>query len=85
MATFGKLVALRLGLANPESYTSHCWRRSAATTMANSGASAAQLQRKFGWANQKTCAEYVDTSMNVKLADIALLENKRFVHSFHSI
>ena len=44
-----KFIASFLQLENPESYTGHSFRSTAATEMANQGASNRQLMQKFGW------------------------------------
>lgn len=58
----GKKVASWIGLENPERYTGHCWRRTAATVFADGGGSNAQMKRKFGWASETTATEYIDNS-----------------------
>ena len=54
LSNTGKILATHLGLANPGSYTGHCWRRSSATAAANRGATNADLQRQYNWKNEKT-------------------------------
>jgi len=66
-------IATYLQLPNPEVYTGHCWRRSAATAFANAGASAEQLKRKFRWKTEATAGEYIDTSALVQLQDASAL------------
>ena len=44
-----KFIARFLKLENPESYTGHALRGTAATEMANQGASNRQMMQKFGW------------------------------------
>ncbi len=66
IAKFGMDIARELGLENPEEYTGHTYRRSAATEMANNGGSGARMQRFFHWKDQKTANEYIDSSPLVK-------------------
>ena len=44
-----KFIASFLKLDEPEKYTGHALRGTAATEMANQGASNRQLMQKFGW------------------------------------
>lgn len=43
-----KLIASYLNLSDPKSYTGHCFRRSAATLLSDSGASVQSLKREVG-------------------------------------
>ena len=63
----GKDVAEFLQLANPELFTGHCFRRSSATQLANSGCSVMELKQKFHWDGDKMPLVYVansDANMN---------------------
>lgn len=51
---------MALGLQNPEKYTCHSFRRSAATEAANSGANAVPLKLYFCWTTESTPLKYVD-------------------------
>jgi integrase len=55
----GKDVAAELGLNDPNSYTGHCWRRTAATEAANNGATGIQLKHHFNWTDEKMAMEYI--------------------------
>ena len=55
-------VARFLGKPNPEDYSFHSFRRSAATAAADAGATAQQMVDFFGWKNQSMTAEYISTS-----------------------
>ncbi len=55
-------VATRLGLPNAEDYTFHSYRRTSATSAANGGMTAEQMQGFFGWKNSSMCQEYISTS-----------------------
>ena len=48
-----------------KSLTSHCWRRSTATVLANSGISAIGLKRAGKWKNLQTAEEYLEHSAPV--------------------
>lgn len=47
LGSFAKRIAIFLGKKNPESYTGHCFRRSAATNLAENGATV-ELMNKMG-------------------------------------
>ena len=53
LATFPSRVATYLGLSEPQLYTSHSIRRTAASTMANNGATMNQIQDAGGWASRQ--------------------------------
>ena len=67
---YGKYVAEKLGLKNPNTFTSHCWRRSAATNAASSS-TALDLQRTFGWRQPQTALRYMESTEQqmVKMAE----------------
>lgn len=44
-----QLIASYLNLENPKSYTGHCFRRTSATLLSNSGASTTMLKQLGGW------------------------------------
>lgn len=55
-----------LQLTNPETFTAHCLRRSAATLMANAGVSQINL-KKFGrWKSDSVAMGYIDESATSK-------------------
>ncbi|XP_057328498.1 uncharacterized protein LOC130676889 [Microplitis mediator] len=58
-----KVVAICLQLENPETYTGHCLRRSAATILANSGANITALKQLGGWRSSTTAEGYVENSL----------------------
>lgn len=47
-------------------FTAHCFRATAATWMAKSGASHQQLMSKFGWRNAATASRYVRRTTEVQ-------------------
>lgn len=44
-----QIIASYLGLENPKKYTGHCFRRTSATLLSNSGASTTMLKQLGGW------------------------------------
>ena len=67
--SFGKIaqsIAAFLNLENPEKYTGHSYRRTAATIFVDDGASTHDLQRLGGWKSAAVAQSYVDESMNNK-------------------
>ena len=46
----------------PDMFTFHSFRRSAATAVADVGATSEQMCDFFGWSNVKMAGEYVSTS-----------------------
>lgn len=65
-----KYIATFLELENPGSYTGHCFRRSSATALADTGASSVTLKRQFRWKSDTVCQSYIDQSKKIKL-DVA--------------
>ena len=55
-------LAKRLNLDSPDGFTFHSFRRSAATAVADVGATSEQMCDFFGWANSKMAGEYISTS-----------------------
>lgn len=65
-----KFIATYLKLDNPESYTGHCFRRSSATALADSGATMTTLKRTFRWKSDTVAEGYIDQSKCHKI-DVA--------------
>jgi len=59
-------IATYLKLENPETFTGHTWRRSAATAFAESGASNQQMKRLGGWKSDSVVDGYVANSKKLK-------------------
>ena len=55
-------MATHLHIDEPKKYTFHSYRRSAATAVADAGATSDQMQDFFGWTNAKMTTEYIFTS-----------------------
>lgn len=62
-----KLIATFLKLPNPELYTGHCFRRSSATILVNSGSDLLTLKRHGGWRSSSVAEGYIDDSMASKI------------------
>lgn len=62
-----KEIAKFLSLENPESYTGHCFRRSSATILVNSGTDLLALKRHGGWRSSAVAEGYVDDSIKNKM------------------
>ena len=63
-------IAKCLGLDNVPGYAFHSFRRTAATVVADQGATSLQMQQHFGWKNDKMSMEYMSTSKTA-LKDVA--------------
>lgn len=62
LAKIGSDIANHLHLDNPEEYTGHCFRRTAAKRAADQGANLVQLKRHFHWSGQNVAMRYIDES-----------------------
>ena len=71
----GVEVARELCLPHPESYTGHCWRRSAGTNASNAGVNVTTLMSMMGWLCPKTAMEYVKHSRLTSLQMSMYLAN----------
>ncbi len=60
-------IAKDLGLPDPETFTGHCFRRSGATIMKDSGASKITLKRAGRWQSDSVCDGYIAESSFSKL------------------
>ena len=75
MQEIGKQVAKLLNLEDDERYTWHCWRRSAATEAAGSGATSSDLKRQFGWRQESTAMRYLESTKQQAVKMSKLLRN----------
>ena len=57
------MIATFLGIDEPNKYTSHCFRRTAATIFADSGCSVIQLKNAGGWRSDSIAQSYISESM----------------------
>ncbi|KAJ4444566.1 hypothetical protein ANN_06361 [Periplaneta americana] len=62
-----KLIVEFLKLPLPESYTGHCFRRSTASLLANSGADLLTIKRHCGWKSSCVEESYVEESIANKV------------------
>lgn len=70
---FGKMpqnVAEFLKLNNPRQYTGHCFRRTSATILIDSGSDVTTLKRHGGWRSSSVAEGYVEDSIKNKI-DVA--------------
>lgn len=68
--TFGSLpakIAAFLSLPEPSLYTGHCFRRTSATFLADSGADISHLKRHGGWKSACVAEGYVEESIQQKI------------------
>ena len=65
-AEYGKVIAKALGLPDPERYTGHCWRGTAATWAANDGLSLPQIKALTNHKSDSVVQEYIHTSTFMK-------------------
>jgi integrase len=66
---FGKIpriIASFLNLPNPEQYTGHCFRRSSASLLADSGADLLTVKRHGGWRSNTVAEGYIEDSVENK-------------------
>ncbi|CAD6212390.1 GSCOCG00011016001-RA-CDS, partial [Cotesia congregata] len=56
-------VAEYLELEHPEAYTGHCFRRTVATLLANSGANLTAVKQLGGWRSSTTAEGYIEHSL----------------------
>ena len=59
----GIRIAEYLGLEDPQDYTGHTFRRSAATKCADEGATTLELRGIFGWGSDKMPSTYIANSV----------------------
>ena len=62
-------------MRDPETFTGHCWRRSAGTNASNSGVNVTTLMSMMGWACPKTAIQYVKRSRITSLQMSMYLAN----------
>lgn len=61
-----KKIACFLNLPNPEQYTGHCFRRTSATILADSGADLTSIKRLGGWKSSTVAEGYIENSIQNK-------------------
>lgn len=68
--TFSKIpekIAKFLNLSEPSTYTGHCFRRTSATLLANSGADLIALKKHGGWRSSTVAEGYIDDCLSNKI------------------
>lgn len=73
-AMMPRLIAEYLELPNPTEYTSHSFRRTSATLLADAGADITTLKRHGGWKSAQVAEEYIEDSINHKMRIENLIE-----------
>ena len=66
MQQYGKRIAELRNLTDPEKYTSHCFRRSAASQLAEEGATATESRTAGNWKSKEAAMGYVHSSLRMK-------------------
>ena len=59
-----RIIATYLKLNDPKKYTGHCYRRTGATLLAESGADFSKVKQLGGWVSDKVCHGYVENSIH---------------------
>lgn len=72
ISQFPKKIASYLSLPDVNSFTGHCFRRTAATLLANTGGDVLQLKKLGGWKSSSVAEGYVDSSLDgqIKIANL---------------
>ena len=76
IAQFPKKIATYLNLNNVNTYTGHCFRRTAATLVADNGADILDVKQIGGWKSSAVAEGYVDTSLNSRIKIANMLSTK---------
>lgn len=63
---YPQVIAAFLKLENASSYTGHCFRRSSASMLAESGGDLPTVKRHCGWSSDKVAEGYIECSVNNK-------------------
>lgn len=85
IASMPKDIATFLNLDSPHLYTGHCFRRSSATLLADSGANVLELKRHGGWKSDKVAEGYVDDSLENKNNTIKKITKNIFLKSGEAV
>jgi integrase len=74
LGSLPKKIAAFLNLPNPSLYTGHCFRRTSASLLSDSGATVDVLKRHGGWKSSTVAEGYVENSVSnkKKIADSIL-------------
>lgn len=66
IGSYPQRIATYLKLPNPKEYTGHCFRRSSASLLADTGVNITVLKQHGGWKSDKVAYEYIENSLNQK-------------------
>lgn len=66
IGTMPKVIAEYLKLPSPQEYTGHCFRRSSASILADTGVDISVLKRHGGWKSTTVAEGYVENSLQQK-------------------
>ena len=66
--------AVMLGLLNPDTFSNHSWRRSAATNLAGAGVSKTNLKRHGHWTSDTTLEDYIAQPRPLRLQRVNKLK-----------
>jgi integrase len=72
----GVEIARALKLPDPECYTSHCFRRSSTTALAEVGASTDQIRRHGRWQSDNVPKRYTESTERGKVETVKLLQQQ---------
>jgi len=75
VGNFPKKIAAYLKLNNINTFTGHCFRRTAATLLANTGGDVLQLKRLGGWKSSAVAEGYVENSLDGQLKIASMLSS----------
>lgn len=76
LSQFPKKIASFLKLPNENSFTGHCFRRTAATLLINNGGDLTQLKRLGGWKSSTVAEGYIDSSEANQLNTAKIISNE---------
>lgn len=77
------IIAKHVGLADPESYTGHAFRRTATTWLADDGIDIINLKRFGGWKSDSIAQSYVAESAGNKRALAELIDGRQPRHELN--
>lgn len=85
ISNFPHKIASYLKLNNVTTFTGHCFRRTAATLLANNGGDVLQLKRLGGWKSSGIAESYVDHSLDGQLKIARMLSKEVKNHPSSSL
>ncbi|KAK5649505.1 hypothetical protein RI129_000534 [Pyrocoelia pectoralis] len=76
-----KTIAMFLDLPNSDSFSGHCFRRSSASHLANSGGDLLTIKRHGGWKSSTVAEGYVEASIKKKVEVSQMLSSRSSARS----